>query len=91
MCLGHTGNSMTITELNLFEAILASEDYPLYDPEKHLSPEVAGKRWHINPKTARVILLEKCEEYGLEEITVRNPKTGKRIQVFIPKRDNNPD
>ena len=82
---------MTITEADLFEAILASEDYPLYNPARHLSAEAAGKRWHLNAKTARLILLEKCAEFGLEEITVRNPKTGKKLQVFIPKRDTNLD
>lgn len=76
-----------ITETELFEAILKSETYPLYDPAVHLAAEVASKRWKVHPKTALDILREKCSEYPLTEITVRNPKTGKKMQVFIPKRD----
>ena len=72
----------TVSEAALFEAILASERLPLYDPKIHLSAETAAKEWHVHPKTAIEMLERKAAEYGLRMIEVRNPETGKRLRVL---------
>lgn len=74
-----------ITEDEIFAAILASEGVPLYDPAVHMAPSVAAKKWNVNEKTALLMLREKCEEFPIEELWVRNPKTGRKLIVFKRK------
>lgn len=76
-----------ITEAELFEAILASEELPDYDPQKHLSATVAAARWGIDYHSAMERLSRNCIKFGLVAHYVRNPETGHRMKVFIPKRD----
>ena len=72
-----------ITEHDLFEALLASEDVPLYDPAKHLIAPVAAKRWGVSNNAAAERLRTKAPQFGLKAIDVRGP-SGRKILAYVP-------
>lgn len=72
-----------ISEKDLFEAILAEEDVPMYDPAVYLSPKIAAERWHCSTKTAIDTLKRRAE---LEPVEVRDPGTGKKFIAFKARK-----